>query len=70
MIVTRKTQLANATQRANKAESSLKDLELLLADRKKMADALAKQVELKKERNRLNKELLVVLQKLEDARKK
>jgi len=70
MIATRKAQLADATQRANKTESSLSHLELLLADRKKTAQDLAKRVELESERNRLNKELLVVLLQLDDARKK
>jgi hypothetical protein len=70
MIATRKAQLANAVQRANKAESSLKHLEILLDQRKKTAEDLAGQVDLKKQRNRLNKELLDVLQKTEDARTK
>lgn len=70
MIVYRKAQVADAIQRANKAESSMKELEILVADRKKKAEDLGKEVELKKQRNRLNKGLLIVLQKLDDARKK
>lgn len=70
MIASRKAQLADATQRANKAEGLLKDLEPLLADRKRMAEDLANQVELKKQRNRLNTGLLLVLQQLDDAQKR
>lgn len=53
-----------------KAESAIKEKEPLLKEKTKKLEELQAKIDLEKQRHRLNKELLDVLQKLNDARKK
>ncbi len=70
MVTTRRAELAKATERAKKAESAIKEKEPLFKERTKKLEDLQTKIELAKQRNRSNKELLVVLQKLRDVRQK
>ncbi|KAF9480505.1 hypothetical protein BDN70DRAFT_877490 [Pholiota conissans] len=66
----RRAALALATKRAAEAEQAAKVKESLLKERTKQATDLQNRVELTRQSNRLMKDLLQALQKLDEAKKK
>ncbi|KAF9531717.1 hypothetical protein CPB83DRAFT_848608 [Crepidotus variabilis] len=70
VIATRKAQLDNAKARLAAAESSVRDGEIKLRERRKEEEILQKKIELAKQYNQASKELLLVLQKLDGSKKR